>query len=91
MIRHPFKRPAPPSPEITLPAINMLDELAVAHTTEPTSNIMMHHAKTHWKLSQLRESHSVMHSGKDLGPLLCCGSASRTFPSWVAKWHYPYG
>lgn len=47
MIRHPFRRPAPPKPEMTLPAINMLDELAVAQTMEPTSNITMHHAKTH--------------------------------------------
>lgn len=47
MIRHPLRRPAPPSPEMTLPAINMLEELAVAQTMEPTSNIVMHHAKTH--------------------------------------------
>lgn len=47
MIRHPLRRPAPPSPEMTLPAINMLEELAVAQTMEPTSKIVMHHAKTH--------------------------------------------
>lgn len=47
MIRHPLRRPAPPNPEMTLPAIKMLDELAVAQTMEPTSNITMQHANTH--------------------------------------------
>lgn len=48
MIRQPLRRPAPPNPEMTLPAIKMLDELAVAQTMEPTSNITMQHANTHW-------------------------------------------
>lgn len=60
MIRHPLRRPAPPSPEMTLPAIKMLEELAVAQTMEPTSKIVMHQAKTHWISCQFHASYWVV-------------------------------
>jgi hypothetical protein len=54
MIKHPFSRPAPPIPATTLPAINVLDDLAVAQTTEPTSNITRQDVKTHWMAGYFR-------------------------------------
>jgi len=47
MMRAPEKMPAPPTPATARPAISAADDVAAAHTTEPSSKMAMADMKVH--------------------------------------------
>jgi hypothetical protein len=49
MASAPVKIPAPPSPAMALPTMNMSDDVAAPQMADPTSNSTQKTAKDHWK------------------------------------------
>ena len=97
MVRAPFIKPDMPAPATTLPMINMFDEVATPHSSDPISNTPKKARKVNYRTEfSTRPAGPSSPSSPDFGPgqqhyRPCCRNMCTTFQKGAGVQRPPVG